>query len=203
MVFRLLTFISVLGFSFFGLTTATLAQSTGGAVSITVAPTLVELSMAPGVIWRSSVKVINTNPFPLQIFTEPAHFSPVGEAGQSSVVPLSAVPEDESLLVSWIEMEADTFTIAPGASVQVPFIISTPEEAAPGSHFAAIQISTVPRESTNSTGLNTAQVISSLLFVRVEGAITESAHIRTFTSTNSFSVAVSYTHLTLPTIYSV
>ncbi len=155
-------------------------------VSITVAPTLVELNMEAGEVWRSSIKVVNTNTFPLTVSTIPAHFAPTGERGQGSVVPESEVPNDEELLVNWLTVENTEITILPGQSAQVPFIIETPPDAAPGSHFGALQVSTVPPLSAQQVGLNTSQVISSLLFVRIAGDITEAGDIRSFTATDSW-----------------
>jgi hypothetical protein len=162
------------------------AQQNDG-VSITVAPTLIELGLAPGEVWQSSIKVVNTNTFPLTIFAEPAHFAPVGDRGVGSVVPRGNIPADENVLANWVSLDTPTVTINPNASVQVPFVVTAPDDATPGSHFAAIQISTVPPSQAIETGVATAQVISSLLFVRVAGAIEESAAIRSFTASNAFS----------------
>lgn len=155
-------------------------------ISMTVAPTLVELNMEPGEVWRSSVKVINTNTFPLRIAATPAHFAATGERGQGNAIPVDQVPTDEPLLVNWVTVETSQLKIPPGQSRSVPFVIEAPADASPGSHFAALQISTRPPENAPETSLRTAQVISSLLFVRVAGAIDEAGQIRSFTTTNSF-----------------
>jgi hypothetical protein len=155
-------------------------------VSITLAPTLVELGMAPGEIWRSNLKVINTNTFPLQLYVEPAHFAATGERGQGTVVPIRDIPEHESLLVHWIRAEEPSIVVPPGESRDIPFTVAVPDDASPGSHFAALQVSTVPPDVTNAAGLSTAQVISSLLFVRVAGDVTEAASVRSFTAEHSF-----------------
>lgn len=168
------------------------AQVRGSGVSITVAPTLIELGTQPGEIWRSSLKVVNTNTFPLTVYVEPAHFAPAGEQGQGNIVPHSAIPDDEPVLANWITVPEEVATIEPGKSTSVPFIVETPDSAAPGSHFAALQVSTVPSSRATTVGLNTAQVISSLLFLRVTGDIEEAGTIRSFTATNAFqSVAKS------------
>jgi hypothetical protein len=160
--------------------------SAQSSVSITVAPTLIELNMKPGEVWRSNLKVVNTNPFPLTIATTPAHFTPAGERGQGSLVPENEVPDDEPLLVNWVTIESPEVRIAPGQSVQIPFIINAPADAVAGSHYAALQVSTVPPQTVQQVGLQTSQVISSLLFVRIAGDITEAGQIRSFSTTHSW-----------------
>tara|TARA_B100000508_G_scaffold139702_1_gene138603 strand:+ start:2934 stop:4577 length:1644 start_codon:yes stop_codon:yes gene_type:complete len=178
--------VATLAYTFACLPATVSAQQAEG-VSITVAPTLIELGLAPGEIWQSSVKVINTNDFPLTIYTQPAHFESVGERGQSNIIPKSQVPEDEVVLANWIDIPEPSITIPPNTSRQVAFVVTAPEVAAPGSHFAALQISTAPPDAQTSSGFSTAQVISSLLFVRVAGDVYESALLRSFTASNSYS----------------
>lgn len=190
------TSIAILALIFACSTSTVTAQSDPGRVSITVAPTLVELGMEPGEIWRSSVKVVNTNTFPLSVRAGAAHFTAVGERGVSETIPVENIPAEEEVLARWITVEEPVVTIAPGASQQIPFRIEAPDDAAPGSHFAAIQVSTVPPPGSGQTGLQTAQVISSLLFVRVAGEISESANVRSFTATDSYGVEPA-TELTL------
>lgn len=161
-----------------------MAQQSG--ISIVVAPTLIELSVKPGEIWRSNLKVVNTNTFPLTLYTDSAHFAPTGEYGQGDIVHKAEIPQDEAVLANWVSVETPTVTIPAGGSFNIPFVVETPADAPPGSHFATLQVSTVPSDTRGEIGVSTAQEISSLLFVRVEGDITEDASIRSFTASNSY-----------------
>lgn len=159
-----------------------------GSLALSISPTLVELGASPGDSWRSNLKVINTNDFDLTVYGSPVNFIPRGEGGQGDFVP---VPESEqfgSTLAEWVTLEQASITIPAGSSAQLPFIVSVPEDAAPGGHFAAILVSTQPPVfEGESASLRTTQVVSSLFFLRVAGDVIESGSIRSFTAENTYS----------------
>lgn len=158
------------------------------SIVLSVAPTLVELGTQPGELWQSSVRVINSNPFALTVYGNLVNFTPQGEDGRGIFVPV--VPEETqgATLAEWVTLDEPAVTIPAGSSRNVAFTVRVPEDAAPGSHFAALQISTQPpTAATAETGLQTAQIVSSLFFIRVSGDIKEIGDIRSFTAENSLT----------------
>lgn len=148
--------------------------------SISVTPPLFQLSIEPGDIWQSSVRVVNPNEYSLTVFAEVVNFAPDGEGGQGKFLPI--LNDDESnpiSLAEWIEVPEGPHVIPPGQTIDVTFFVDVPEDAPPGGHFAAILISTEPpRDDQGPVAVSTTQTVTSLFFVRIEGDILEKALIR-------------------------
>ncbi|MDC1205669.1 LytR C-terminal domain-containing protein, partial [Candidatus Pacebacteria bacterium] len=160
------------------------------SLSLSVTPTLFEMSANPGQLWQSSIKVVNTNPYDLTVYASVVNFAPQGETGQGKFVPVFEQMTEGATFAEWISFEAKPITIEREKSQLVPFIVEVPEDASPGGHFAAILISTQPPKSDkNALAVRTAQVVTSLFFVRVAGDVNESGSIRSFTTTDSFHEA--------------
>ncbi len=153
---------------------------------VSVTPPLFQLSINPGDIWQSSVKVVNGNPYPLTVYAEVFNFKAVGEMGQGRFIPLAESGGDKATLAEWINLPAGPYVIPPEQTADVTFFVEVPENASPGGHYAAIQISTEPPKSTDELAVLTSQVVTSLLFMRVEGDMHESASIREFRAVDAF-----------------
>lgn len=159
-----------------------------GAVSLSVSPTLFEMSASVNQSWSSSVRVINTNSFPLKVYLSGVNFEPTGESGQGSMVPVFGSESNGSTLAEWFTLPSDEIIIPAEQTVSVPFTINVPEDAAPGGHFAAILVGT--RSLTNvdtPAQLETSQVVTSLVFLSVAGDITERGVIRDFVTDQSIN----------------
>lgn len=153
------------------------------AVSFSVSPTIFDMTANPGQTWRSTIRVINANPYALQVFVDTNNFVPRGEDGVPTFIPLTGDVEPNSTLAQWIATDPE-LTIPAEQTVELPITISLPDTAAPGGHFAAVMISTKPTDEKNlETNVQTSQVISSLIFLRVSGDINENSSIRSFRTT--------------------
>ena len=152
---------------------------------MSVTPPLFQLSINPGDIWQSSVKVVNGNPYPLTVYAELFNFQAVGELGQGKFIPLSEGGEGVTL-AEWINLPKGPYIIPPEQTVNLSFFVEVPENASPGGHYAAIQISTEPPKESGALAVLTSQVVTSLLFMRVEGDMHESATIREFRALDAF-----------------
>lgn len=150
------------------------------SISFSVSPTIFDMTANPGQQWQSTVRVINANPFELQIYVDVVNFVPKGEAGVPRFVPISESNAEQSTLAQWINTEKK-FTIGAEQTLEIPLKIQVPQEASPGGHYAAVMVSTKPIDGESAeNNVKTAQVISSLIFLRVTGDITESSSIRSF-----------------------
>jgi hypothetical protein len=153
--------------------------------ALSVTPPLFQLSALPGDIWQSSVKVVNSNRYPLTVYTEVVNFKPVGESGQGSFVPLVNTAE-KTTLASWISASEGPHVVPPEQSKDISFIVEIPNDAPPGGHYAAILVSTEPPETTDALSVKASQAVTSLFFVRIEGDVEEAGTIREFRALDSF-----------------
>ena len=150
-------------------------------------PPLFQITVAPGDIWQSSVKIVNNNAFALTVFAEVVNFSPEGEGGHGRFLPVLNQDEGRAAtLAGWIEISSGPHVIPPEQSKGIPFFVDLPQDASPGGHFAAILISTQPPKSDEPLVVQTAQTVTSLFFVRIEGDVIESADIREFSIKDAF-----------------
>lgn len=169
-----------------GVFVPTLARAQDSQI-LSVTPPLFQLSIQPGDIWQSTLKVVNGNPYELTVYAEVVNFSATGEGGQGRFVPLLDEEEGESTLAQWIEIAEGPHVIAPEQTKDVSFFVDVPQDAAPGGHYAAILISTEPQRGEDSPlAVQTSQAVTSLFFIKIEGEVEERGLIREFSAVDSF-----------------
>lgn len=152
-----------------------------GTMSLSVSPTLFEMTANPSQEWSSSVRVINPNPYDLTLYAEVMNFAPQGEAGQGRFIPVIESETQGSTIAEWLRFERTEFVVPAEQTIELPFRIDVPENAQPGGHFAAILIGTKPPETNNNRSrVETSQVVTTLLFLRVSGEVVEEGSIRSF-----------------------
>lgn len=156
------------------------------AVTLSISPTLYDMSAEPGQVWNSSLKVVNVNPFDLTVYADVVNFAPRGEGGDGQFVPIDPADQTGATFAEWFTISREPLTIPREQTVEVPFVVTVPQDASPGGHFAAILIGTRPLESEGGqTKVQTAQVITALFFARIAGEVVESGTIREFSTTKS------------------
>ncbi len=153
------------------------------AVSITVTPPLIQLGIGPGETWTSALKVTNTNKSDLTVYASLMDFVSADEDGHPRFSPAG----DGGDLASWIEVATSAVVIFPETSREIPFVVHVPPNAPPGGHYAAILVGTRPSlDGGDSVGggslVKVSGLVSSLLFVKVQGAIVERGGIREFST---------------------
>lgn len=156
------------------------AQSESGQV-ITVSPSLFSVTVDPGQPWQSALRVINSNNYELVVYPSVMDFVPSGEGGTGQLMPVLDEEMAGQTLADWIQVSSEPLRIPPQQSVSVPVTVIVPDEAAPGGHYAALVVSTRPPETELSAPtIQTAQVVTSLFFLTVDGEIVEQGSIREF-----------------------
>lgn len=160
------------------------AQNT---LSLSVAPTLFDMSAVPGQEWQSAVRVINTNSFPLTVYINVVNFAPQGEGGTGKFLPVFENFTEGKTLAEWITVPETEVTIPAQQTQGIPFTVDVPDDASPGGHFAAILVGTKPpRTDGDRLQIRTAQFVTSLFFVRVAGDVVENGSIREFRVKDGF-----------------
>lgn len=158
------------------------------SLTLSVTPTLFEIAALPEQEWQSSVKVVNSNNFPLTVYVQAVNFAPQNESGHGKFIPVLESVTGGSTLAEWIVFEKTSpLEMQPLSSLTIPFTVTIPTDAAPGGHFAAILVGTQPPQNDGALIVRTSQIVSSLFFLRVEGDVIESGSIRTFSVVDSFT----------------
>ena len=184
-VFRELVCITFVLFLFFSVASCARAQ---GSISFTVTPPIFQPTLAPGETWSSYIQVVNSNPYSVSMYASRMNFTPAGERGQVEFSHLfnEGSGTNTHSLAQWIKLPDDPVNIAAEESGEIPFTITIPENAEPGGHYAAILIGTQPvSEKGSGSKVSVSSYISSLLFVKITGEITESGSIREFSTEKS------------------
>ena len=156
---------------------------------LTVTPPLFQLNMGPGEFWASSLKVVNTNPYDLTLYASVMNFEAQGETGQGKLTPVVQDDPETSdyLLAHWIEVSKEPIFVPKEKSAEIPFTVRIPQDATPGGHYAAILVGNQAfGENAEGLELKVSSMVSSLLFVRIEGEVVEGGTIREFFSDRTF-----------------
>lgn len=153
--------------------------------TLSVSPTLFDMSAEPGKKWSSSFRVINANPYELTVYASVVNFVPYGESGQGGFLSVKDSDSTGTTLAEWITIDTPKIVIPPEQTATVPFSITVPGDASPGGHFASIMVGTQPPDNDSlGSRVETSQVVTSLVFMRVAGEIIESGQIRSFRTTS-------------------
>lgn len=158
------------------------------ALSLSVTPTLFDVSVKPGQQWQSDIRVVNPNPYDITVYAQPVLLSASGERGVGTFTPVTDTEGLDATLAEWVEVTSEPITVPEQETVSIPFQVPVPAEAAPGGQYAAILISTQPpvTDEGGVTRVRTTQAVSSLFFMQVEGEVVEEGQIRSFRASDAF-----------------
>lgn len=167
-----------------------LAQSPQ-SLTFTVTPPLFQLSLEPGERWSSQIQVVNQNPYAMTVYAEPVLFTPSGESGKPVFIHTmtggeAPIAQDPSTFAGWMTLPTQAYTIPAEQTYSLPIVISVPEDATPGGHYAAVLIGNTPPSDRREGGVvSVTSTIASLFFLRVAGDVREEGRIREFSTVQS------------------
>lgn len=157
------------------------------SMTLSISPSLYDISIEPGQEWRSTLRIINVNNYDITVYVEVTNFRPQGEGGDGRFSPIPAEGGDGVSLAEWFQIEKTPIVIPREKSMEVPFSVTVPFGASPGGHFAAILVGTKPLVAEpGQARVQTSQMITSLFFARVAGDIHELGSIREFTTEGTY-----------------
>ena len=161
--------------------------SAQNSMTLSISPSLYDISIEPGQEWRSTLRIINVNKYDLTVYIDVVNFLPQGEGGDGRFVPIPTEGGEGVTLAEWFKIERAPIVIPREQSKEVPLSVTVPFEASPGGHFAAILVGTKPLVAEpGQAKVQTSQMITSLFFARVAGDIYENGSIREFTTDGTF-----------------
>lgn len=158
------------------------------ALTLSISPSLFDISISPNQEWRSSLRVINVNDYDLTVYLDVVNFLPQGESGSGKFIPITNDAEAKGgSLAEWFIVSKEPIVVPREQSLEVPIAVRVPQDAAPGGHFAAILVGTKPPSREDGQArVQTSQMVTSLFFARVSGDIREFGLIREFTVTDNW-----------------
>lgn len=158
------------------------AQEQGG---LSLTPPLIEESADPGEVLTSVITVSNLSSERQTYFLFPRDIEGVADNGRPLFVNDTFVTTDLNLS-SWIALTQGQVTLEPGAEVDIPLLITVPENAPPGGHFAGIFASrNAPTVDAEGVGAGVGFRVGNIVNIRVTGDVTEEAYVRSL-QTDSF-----------------
>ncbi len=146
------------------------------AQAITLVPPSLEYVAKPGESVEGIMKLINEEGETKTLYVSTANFTAKGETG----TPDFQFDVPSSNLASWITVGTQELTLESQRTQQVPFTITIPETAEPGGYYAGIFFGTQPLQNTGAGQIGIGSKIGTLIILRVEGEIFESATIEEF-----------------------
>lgn len=176
-------FIALMFLSFFNI----LPVCADDALSLTITPPFFQLTIGPGEFWASNIKITNSNPYDLALYATVMNFQAEGEGGQGQFFPVAENETGNASLARWVDVTKEPIFVPQGQSMEMPFSVRIPADAEPGGYYAAILIGTQPGQyEGRGPVVKVASMVSSLLFVRIKGAVREDGFIREFIAEKSF-----------------
>lgn len=150
-------------------------------VTISVSPTVFELSANPGDSISNSFRIINGTDQELTLQATPKNFTASGEEGAVDLT------EDETSfsLASWISVEPRQTVIPARGSQTFDFTIDVPANAEPGGHFGSVIVNTQPI-AIDASGAAVSQEAGPLILVSVAGDIKKGGQIAEFKAQKGF-----------------
>lgn len=79
----------------------------------------------------------------------------------------------------WVQFERTDLSIKAGETIEVPYILTVPQNAAPGGHYAVLFAETQPPES-EGTQVARKKRVGSLLYITVNGDLKQSGSIESW-----------------------
>lgn len=150
--------------------------------SIKIQPTLVEEKVEPGKSFSSVLSATNLGAASQTYKVSVRDIESIDGEGHPVFTKEHEATGFE--LSSWVTIPRPEITIAPGATVEVPFTVTVPGDASPGGHFGTIFLST-NGEKPKTVGASVGYQVGAILSFQIAGDIHEEARIRQFTSDKS------------------
>ena len=178
-IFSVGTIAAVLSVMIFGLYSP-LAHADSSSVK--VRPAIIEDVLTPGRTFSSTIQITNLNDKPQTYYFQKSDISGMNDQGQPILAgsqSSASQPSASYELASWIQLPADTVTLAANQTKDFPFQIVTPIGASPGGHFAVVFVSTAPPK-IDTTGSSLGYEVGTILSMQIAGQANDNAMLYEF-----------------------
>lgn len=146
---------------------------------LTVGPARQQIALNPGEEAQVTVKFYNQSDAPLSGFVKTADFLVDDDMGTPRLIENTAQASPKFSASSWIVLPYDRMTMPANDKTVVQATIKAPANARPGGRYVAIYFEPISPFTTQvgESGSGIVPRVASLLYIRVNGPITENAFI--------------------------
>lgn len=151
-------------------------------LSVKVQPSTIELRVDPGDRETGELSITNENGGRQVYFIGTRNISSMDDSGSPI---FSDVPADDpQTAAAWVKTNSDKVELEVGQTVSIPYTVTVPQDASPGSYFAAIFV-TREADKVAESGAGVGFQVASLMSIRVNGVALESLALRAFSTDRS------------------
>jgi len=152
----------------------------------TISPPSLKFSLKPGAKTEKKIKVTNHSAEKLDFVVNTEDFVVTNKQGTPELLPPGTLPQNRFAASSWSTALPDSFSLEPNTSQTVTLYIQVPADARPGGRYFAVAFKPIGSAGAEGVGAAINTVIGTLVYLTVEGVVTENARVVTF-SAPSFS----------------
>jgi len=151
-------------------------------LAVKVQPSMIDEVVDPGQVLEGDLTITNTNGGTQTYFITTRNVVGMSDTGTPS---FDEEHSDDPLEASaWVKPQLESVTMDVGQSVKVPYRIEVPQNASPGSYFAAFFVTREAEEVVQS-GAGVGFHVASLINLRVAGDVNEDMLFREFSTGKS------------------
>ena len=154
-------------------------------ISLVVSPPRTDLEIKPGETLQKTIKVTNTSEAELILSAVPIDFIVTDNAGTPIKVTTEA--SGRFLASPWFTLETSELVVPPKDTAQLTVVITAPQDALPGGHYAGIFFEPKERKGEKKTVSYTTAQVGSLFALNVSGDVNYDAVIKDFSVKNYLS----------------
>ncbi|MFA5174918.1 MAG: hypothetical protein WC430_00630 [Patescibacteria group bacterium] len=146
-------------------------------VGIKVQPSIIEEKVEPGQTFSSVLHASNLGAEKSLYYVIKRDISSLDSEGH----PIFAKEGEKTgyEISSWIQITSEAVEISGGGTVDIPYSITVPKDAAPGGHFGSIFLGTDPSR-TEESGVGINYQVGTIINLRIAGEASEEARVREF-----------------------
>ena len=151
-------------------------------IGIKVQPSTIEERLDPGESMTGALTVTNENGGKQTYYIGTRNIVSQNEGGSPV---FSDIPSTDPMEAgSWIIPSLESVSLEVGESATIPYTITVPDNASPGSYFAAIFVTREADEVTES-GTGVGFQVASIAILRVNGSVVEGLTVNEFSTDRS------------------
>lgn len=154
-------------------------------LSTTAIPPRLELEALPGTTLQETLKVRNETETDQAYAVLVKDFIVTGNQG-------TPIPVDEAVsgrwsLASWISVSPKQILVPAGQTRTIDLLVSIPQSALAGGHYAMVTYSPVVEGTLSGTGTAINPQVGSLVYLKVVGDVIEAVNLKEFKVKNKFA----------------
>lgn len=148
--------------------------------TFTVSPPSVSFVLKPGQETERSIKITNQSNEPMDFVVELKDFVVTDDKGTPELLPAGTLTDNKFAASTWAASLPDSFSVAPGKSATTTLYLRVPTDARPGGRYFSVAFRPIASDKLESSGAAVSTVIGSLVYLTVDGPMTEAVDITKF-----------------------